>query len=549
MRDFIGRPCWILVFSTLFIAAGVLGCPPSGNDDKVTVPNVAGKTQTAAQSAITSAGLEVGTVTEQYHATVPAGNVISQDPAAGTEVDPGTAMNLVVSKGPIKVPDLVGLEEDAALAALEEIGLIADVYRIHDNVVAADIVLSQDPAADTQVESGSTVTLGVSLGPCFVPDVIYDTIEDASAEIVAAGLIVGEVDLRFDPSAPVNTVLETEPVAGTQIAVGSSVNLVVSKGPDPMVGLVNVPTYPDPVELAVDGLPISQNADVTAGAWHWFKFEGIADTKYYVRVTGNAPVNMMVFIERSVPGTEQLAADMLWTTDADLTEYWKFIYDEICRDCDDDDPCCPLDDGEEGGGKAVAKSEKAIMIPNFVAPEDGTYYVVVQAARILTCWPECSQSDYLMAAYYDVRTFSVQVTTSTSYEDAVQITTFDPTADAPFYRGVVKVSKHDWLSFNAEADANYMIQFLLADLSFDYKVKATLYSPLGDVVVQCDGWKPDMERSDRCAPEALYTPNAGTYYILVEEGDCDAPDGSAHYDGSDNLEFDEFPYVLRVLSE
>ena len=133
------------------------------------------------------------------------------------------------------VPDLVGLEEDAALAALEEIGLIADVYRIHDNVVAADIVLSQDPAADTQVESGSTVTLGVSLGPCFVPDVIYDTIEDASAEIVAAGLIVGEVDLRFDPSAPVNTVLETEPVAGTQIAVGSSVNLVVSKGPDPMV--------------------------------------------------------------------------------------------------------------------------------------------------------------------------------------------------------------------------------------------------------------------------------------------------------------------------
>ncbi len=446
------------------------------------------------------------------------------------------------------VPDLVGLEEDAALAALEEIGLIADVYRIHDDVIAVDIVLSQDPAADTQVESGSTVTLGVSLGPCFVPDVIYDTIEAASAEIVAADLIVGEIEERFDATAPAGTVLETEPVAGTQIAVGSAVNLVVSKGPDPMVGMINVPTYPAPVELAVDGLPMSQNADTTTGAWHWFKFDGTAGAKYYVHVTGNAPVNAMVFIERSVPGTEQLAADMLWTTDADLSEYWEFIYQEICQDCEDDCATnpneCPCTDCEK-----VAKSEKAIMIPNFVAPEDATYYVVVQAAKILTCWPECSQSDYLMAAYYDVRTFSVQVTTSASYEDAVPIETFDPTADAPFYRGAVKVNKHDWLSFNAEADANYMIEFMLTDLSFDYKVKATLYSPLGDVVVQCDGWRPDMERCDRCAPEALYTPNAGTYYILVEVGDCDAPDGSGHYDGSDDLEFGEFPYILRVLSD
>ena len=50
----------------------------------VTVPNVVGQTQAAATTAITNAGLVVGTVTQQASATVPAGRVITQNPPAGT---------------------------------------------------------------------------------------------------------------------------------------------------------------------------------------------------------------------------------------------------------------------------------------------------------------------------------------------------------------------------------------------------------------------------------------------------------------------------------
>ncbi|NLF59459.1 MAG: PASTA domain-containing protein, partial [Candidatus Hydrogenedens sp.] len=46
--------------------------------DMATVPNVVGQSQAAAQTAITGAGLTVGTVTQQYSGTVAAGNVISQ---------------------------------------------------------------------------------------------------------------------------------------------------------------------------------------------------------------------------------------------------------------------------------------------------------------------------------------------------------------------------------------------------------------------------------------------------------------------------------------
>jgi beta-galactosidase len=65
----------------------------------VTVPNVIGMSQSNAQSAITTAGLAVGTISQSYSDTVAAGNVISQDPAGGSSAAPGSSVSLVVSLG------------------------------------------------------------------------------------------------------------------------------------------------------------------------------------------------------------------------------------------------------------------------------------------------------------------------------------------------------------------------------------------------------------------------------------------------------------------
>jgi len=67
---------------------------------QVAVPNVVGSTQAAATSAITSAGLTVGTITPAPSSSVPAGSVMLQTPAAGTVVASGSTVNLVVSIGP-----------------------------------------------------------------------------------------------------------------------------------------------------------------------------------------------------------------------------------------------------------------------------------------------------------------------------------------------------------------------------------------------------------------------------------------------------------------
>ena len=70
----------------------------------VTVPDLSGMTRTQAESAITGAQLSVGTVTEANHASVPAGQVSGQNPAAQQSVTAGTSVAFTISLGPVAPP-------------------------------------------------------------------------------------------------------------------------------------------------------------------------------------------------------------------------------------------------------------------------------------------------------------------------------------------------------------------------------------------------------------------------------------------------------------
>ena len=76
----------------------------------VTVPDVVGLEQAAAEAAITDANLVVGTVTAVYSDTVPLGHIISQNPAGGTAVQLGSSVNITASLGTLTI-DIEDLEE------------------------------------------------------------------------------------------------------------------------------------------------------------------------------------------------------------------------------------------------------------------------------------------------------------------------------------------------------------------------------------------------------------------------------------------------------
>ena len=67
--------------------------------ETIDVPDVTNKSQSAAQSTLENAGLSAGSISEEPSDTVKKGNVISSDPAAGTKVNKGAKVNLVISTG------------------------------------------------------------------------------------------------------------------------------------------------------------------------------------------------------------------------------------------------------------------------------------------------------------------------------------------------------------------------------------------------------------------------------------------------------------------
>jgi beta-lactam-binding protein with PASTA domain len=132
------------------------------------VPSVVGLSQANATAAIVAADLVVGTVTMASSNTVPAGNVISQTPAAGSSVNEGSTVNLTVSTGPeqVTVPSVVGLSQADATEAIDAAGLVVgNVTYVESEEVAAGQVNEQVPAGGTMLTRGSSVDLVIAEEP------------------------------------------------------------------------------------------------------------------------------------------------------------------------------------------------------------------------------------------------------------------------------------------------------------------------------------------------------------------------------------------------
>ena len=123
------------------------------------VPKVIGKSEEQARSMLTA---WVVKKEGAYSDSVPRGQVVAQDPDPRTRVQPGQAVTIVVSLGPkfFDVPNFVGMKKDAAIAAIQALGLRAQWYPVPGS--NGDTVVSQLPEGGTRVRAGSTVTIYVA---------------------------------------------------------------------------------------------------------------------------------------------------------------------------------------------------------------------------------------------------------------------------------------------------------------------------------------------------------------------------------------------------
>ena len=203
-------------------------------NSKVTVPSVVGKDENAAKSAITAAGLTVGTVSEASSDTVESGLVISQSPSANSETESNGKVNIVLSSGPNKkkVTDVIGHESSRAQSELAGDGFKVEVKETYSDDMRAGLVVSTSPDRGTYVQPGSTVTITVSKGreQVTIPSVsVGMTYEEAVEALNDAGF-KGTVKEETEYSASVGSGFVTRYSPSKTVDPDGTVTIYVSLG-------------------------------------------------------------------------------------------------------------------------------------------------------------------------------------------------------------------------------------------------------------------------------------------------------------------------------
>jgi len=133
----------------------------------------------------------------------------------------------------IEIPDLTGSEQAQALEDLQNLGFKVGIENSADSSVPAGSVIRTQPPSNTVINPDSLVTIIVSVGPeAFpIPYVLDIETERAIFVVEESGFTLGQVLEVNDENIPRGFVISQNPVAGTKMSPGTTVDLVVSKGP------------------------------------------------------------------------------------------------------------------------------------------------------------------------------------------------------------------------------------------------------------------------------------------------------------------------------
>ncbi|MBU4194413.1 MAG: Stk1 family PASTA domain-containing Ser/Thr kinase [Actinobacteria bacterium] len=234
---------WIIVIIILVLGIGVGVWAIIGGSGGVTVPNVVGKTTENATAILSEKGLKLEISKTVIDLSKPEGVVISQDPQEGSSISKGGTVKVVVTKGAVVVPDLTGMSQGEAEAALEAVGMeLQGVSNQYSQGVEKGKIVSQSPSPGTQVSEGSSVSIVVSKGPelVTVPEVVGLSQGAATQKLEGAGL---KAEVAEVPSTEAKgTVLSQSPEAGGQVPKGSTVTIGVATEPDtgPVPGVIGM---------------------------------------------------------------------------------------------------------------------------------------------------------------------------------------------------------------------------------------------------------------------------------------------------------------------
>lgn len=214
---------------------------PTQTDTKeyVEMKNILGWDVEQAETLLEEMGLGLNIIAYREAEGKEDGTILDQSEAAGTKVPVGTVINVVVagdnsSVRLYPVPDVVGLNEEAARRMLESDGFKIEIDYVTSDTVEAGLIVSQTPSANANKKLGTVVTVYISEGkaPVAVPDnLVGQTQSVAEYALGNAGFVVNIIE-EYNADITKGIVISVTG-AGTEMPYGSTIDVYVSLGTEP----------------------------------------------------------------------------------------------------------------------------------------------------------------------------------------------------------------------------------------------------------------------------------------------------------------------------
>ena len=227
---------WLIPLLLLLSAGGVLASA-FWPERTVAMPDFEDSAMEEAERILDENNLVKGEVTEEYDDSIEAEHIISTSPSSGTEIEEGTAVDLVMSLGeePYVMEDFTGENYDDVSNDINSLGFSA--VNIEEQYDESDpgTILSQSIEPEDEVHPGeATLTLTVSQGlePVEVVDYTGEPYETAHEQLTSQGFNVETSNELYNEDVPEGHIISQSPNYGDFLP-GSTIQMVVSRGQEP----------------------------------------------------------------------------------------------------------------------------------------------------------------------------------------------------------------------------------------------------------------------------------------------------------------------------
>ncbi|MFG2293254.1 Stk1 family PASTA domain-containing Ser/Thr kinase [Streptomyces sp. NPDC048603] len=234
-------------------------------DNRPQVPKLVGESFDNASRNAANVGLKVVKEAEEPCDTQPKGMICSQNPEPGGRLDDGGEIKVKVSTGApkIPVPDVLGLQFDAAEKQLRDKGFQVDRKSEESADRTPGAVLKQNPPAQSQAEKNTVITLTVAKeqSKALVPDLKGKTAAQAKKALQEANLKLGSTT-EVESTEPPKTIVSQSQPPNTEVLPGTVINVEIAKAAAqvqvPVPNLVGRTVGEAKALLAASGLQLGQ---------------------------------------------------------------------------------------------------------------------------------------------------------------------------------------------------------------------------------------------------------------------------------------------------